>query len=285
MEDLTGRVAAVTGTASGIGKATAVLLAEEGCCCAISDIQEEGLRRTEGEIRSLGVPVQATILDVADREAVYAWADDVVREFGKANIIVNNAGVALSTSIKDMTYEDLEWLLNINLFGMIYGTKAFLPHLKRAEAGHIVNVSSVCGFIASPTQSAYTMAKFAIKGFTECLRLELEIENCGVSATVVHPGGVRTNIAREARISESLLEETGIAAEEMSRNFDRMAISTPEKAAAKIVEGIKKNKHRVLIGPDAYLFDILQRLCPTFYLKTISAYARLANRILEKKST
>ena len=284
MENLSGRVAAITGTASGIGKATAILLAKEGCSCAISDINEEGLRETEREIQALGAPVHATVLDVADRDAVYEWADTVFGEFGKVNIIINNAGVALGSYIKDMTYEDLEWLLGINLYGMIYGTKAFLPYLKKADAGHIVNISSVCGFVATPAQSAYTTAKFAIKGFTECQRLELELDEDDVSCTVVHPGGVKTNIARCARVSDALLEETGIAKEEISKNFDRIAISSPEKAAEKILNGIKKNKHRVLIGPDAYFIDIFQRLLPTWYLKLLSFQYRLINKLTKMRS-
>ena len=284
MEDLSGRVAAITGTASGIGRATAILLAKEGCSCAISDINEEGLRETESEIRALGAPVHATILDVADRDAVYSWADNVFEEFGKVNIIINNAGVALGAYIEDMTYEDLEWLLGINLFGMIYGTKAFLPYLKQADAGHIVNISSVCGFVATPTQSAYTTAKFAIKGFTECLRLELDIDEANVSCTVVHPGGVKTNIARCARVSEKILEEAGVEKEEISNNFDRIAITSPEKAAEKIINGIKKKKHRVLIGPDAYLIDYFQRLLPTWYLKILSFQYRLIDRLTNIRS-
>ncbi|RJP30880.1 MAG: SDR family NAD(P)-dependent oxidoreductase [Actinobacteria bacterium] len=285
MKDLKGRVAAITGTASGIGKATAILLAREGCSCAIADINEEGLRETEREIGALGAAVHTTVLDVADREAVYAWADEVVREFGRVNLVVNNAGVALGAKIEDMSYEDLSWLLGINLYGMIYGSKAFLPYLKEADEGHIVNISSVLGMVATPTQSAYTIAKFAIKGFTECLRLELDIDAENVSATVVHPGGIKTNIARGARLCESLLEEMGSNRQEIVESFDRMAHTSPEKAAAKIVEGIKKNRHRVLIGPDAYFIDVLQRLMPVGYLKITAGYYRLMDRLLKRRTT
>ena len=284
MKDLRGKVAAITGTASGIGKATAILLAKEGCSCAIADINEEGLRETEREIGALGAPAHATKLDTANREAVYEWADEVVREFGKVNLIVNNAGVGLGATVEDMSYEDLAWLLGINLYGMIYGTKAFLPHLKEAGEGHIVNVSSICGFIATPAQSAYTMAKFAIKGFTECLRLELDIDGDSVSTTVVHPGGIKTNIARDARYCDSLLDEMGVGKDELIKSFGRIAITTPEKAAVKIVEGIKKNKHRVLIGPDAYLIDLWQRLMPVGYLKVMAWQFRLMDRLLQMRA-
>lgn len=284
MKNLKGRVAAITGTASGIGKATAVFLAKEGCSCAIGDIDVEGLRRTESEIRSFGAPVHATVLDVSDREAVYKWADDVVREFGKVNMIINNAGVALGAYIEDMTFEDFNWLFNINFHGIIHGTKAFLPYLKQVDAGHIVNISSVFGLVATPTQSAYTTSKFAIKGFTECLRLELEVEDCNVSCTVVHPGGVKSNIARDARISDSILDKRGIDRDEVTRSFDRIAITSPEKAAARIIDGIKKNKHRVLIGPDAYVIDLWQRMLPVGYQKALAAYYKYAEKVLQRRS-
>ena len=279
MKEMRGRVAAVTGTASGIGKATAILLAKEGCACAISDINEEGLRETEREIRALGAEVHATVLDVADRDAVYAWAEEVARGFGGVNLVINNAGVSLGATIEDMTYEDMEWLLGINLYGMIYGTKAFLPYLKQAGEGHIVNISSVDGFIAAPTQSAYVLSKFAIRGFTECLRIELDLYEENIRATVVHPGGIRTNIARDGRVSESLLEKMGTSKDEMAGNFERMARISPQKAAAKIVEGIKMNKSRVLIGPEAYFLDMLQRIMPSGYMKFTAGFFRLMDRI------
>jgi NAD(P)-dependent dehydrogenase (short-subunit alcohol dehydrogenase family) len=284
LRDLNGKVAAITGTASGIGKATAIQLAKEGCSCAIADVAEEGLHQTEEEIRALGAAVHSTVIDVSNQEAVHGWADEVVHKFGKVNIIINNAGVSLGADIEDMSYEDLEWLLGINFYGMVYGTKAFLPYLKQAESGHIVNISSVCGFVASPTQSAYTAAKFAIKGFSECLRLELEVDGCNVSSTVVHPGGVKTNIARNSRVSDPFLDKHGISREEIAQNFDRVARTTPEKAALRIIDGIKKNKHRVLIGPDAYLIDISQRFMPTGYLIILSAYYRLVNRLLQRRA-
>jgi NAD(P)-dependent dehydrogenase (short-subunit alcohol dehydrogenase family) len=284
MKDLKGKVAAITGTASGIGKATAILLAKEGCSCAISDINEEGLHETESEVKALGAAVHATVLDVADREAVYVWAEDVVREFGGVNLVVNNAGVSLNATIENMTYEDMDWLLGINLYGMIYGTKAFLPYLKEADEGHIVNVSSVFGLMAVPTQSAYTMAKFAIKGFTECLRMELDISAYNISATVVHPGGIRTNIARDARFSEELLEEIGTSRDEMVESFNRGVRISPEEAALKIVDGVKRNKHRVLIGPESYFMDIFQRLMPSGYMKVMAWNYRMMERIRKRRA-
>jgi NAD(P)-dependent dehydrogenase (short-subunit alcohol dehydrogenase family) len=284
LKDLNGKIAAITGAGSGIGKATAILLAREGCGCAIADIDEAGLRRTEDEIRALGAAIHATVLDVSDREAVYEWADEVARHFGKVNLVINNAGVSMGVDIEDMSYEDLEWLLGINFYGMVYGTKAFLPFLKQTEEGHLVNLSSVFGLIATPTQSAYTCAKFAIKGFTECLRLELEADGCNVSCTVVHPGGVKTHIARDGRISESLMQRHGLSREEMADNFERTARTTPERAAELIVQGIKKNKHRVLVGPDAHVIDMVQRLMPTVYLRLMSLNYRLMQKMLQRRA-
>ncbi|MBN2026528.1 MAG: SDR family oxidoreductase [Actinobacteria bacterium] len=284
MKDLSGKVAAITGTASGIGRAIAILLAKEGCSCAISDINEEGLRETEREIKALGAAVNATVLDVADRDAVYAWADEVMREFGGVNLVVNNAGVSLNATIDSMTYVDMDWLLGINLYGMIYGTKAFLPHLKEAAEGHVVNISSVFSLMAIPTQSAYSMAKFAIRGFTECLRMEMDIGAYNVSATVVYPGGIRTNIARDARVSEELLQEIGTTKDEMVNSFSRGARTSPEQAAAKIIEGVKRNKRRVLIGPEAYYMDIMQRLMPSAYMKFMAWQFRMMERLGRRRA-
>jgi len=284
MKDLKGKVAAITGTASGIGRATAILLAKEGCACAISDINEEGLRETEREIKVLGAHVHATVLDVADREAVYAWADEVVREFGRVNLVVNNAGVSVNATIENMTYGDMDWLLGINLYGMIYGTKAFLPYLKEADEGHIVNISSVFGLMAIPTQSAYSIAKFAIRGFTECLRIEMDISEYNVSATVVYPGGIRTNIARDARVSKELLEEIGTSKDEMVNSFNRGARTSPEQAAAKIIEGVKRNKRRVLIGPESYYMDVMQRLMPSAYMKSMAWQFRMMERLTKRRA-
>lgn len=241
------------------------------------------MHETEREIEALGAAVHSTVLDVADRDAVYDWADEVTRKFGGVNLIVNT-GVSLSAIVGDMAYEDMRWPLGIDLYGMIYGTKAFLPYLKQAGEGHIVNISSVLDLIATPTQSAYTITKFAIRGFTECLRLELDIGESGIGATVVYPGGVRTNIAKDARVSESLLEEMGASKEEMVVNFEHSARILPEEAAAKIIKGIKGNRNRVLIGRETYFLDMLQRLMPSAYLKIMTGLFRLSYRLVRRKA-
>src|SRR5580704_7862250 len=209
MKDFTGRVAAITGAGSGIGRALALNLAKRGTHLALCDINEVGLAETVGLCEGFGVKVTSQKLDVADRAAVYTWADSVVADHGKVNLIFNNAGVAVAATVESMSYEDFEWLMNINFWGVVYGTKAFLPHLKQSGEGHIVNLSSVFGLISVPSQSAYNAAKFAVRGFTDTLRMELEIEGADVSVTTIHPGGIKTNIAKNARMDASVRDVAG----------------------------------------------------------------------------
>ena len=176
MKDFKGHVAAITGAGSGIGRALANELARRGAHLALSDIDDAGLAETVSQCEGFGVKITSQHIDVADRAAVYAWADEVVADHGEINLVVNNAGVALGATIESMSYEDFEWLMNINFWGVVYGTKAFLPYLKASGEGHIVNLSSVFGLISVPSQSAYNAAKFAVRGFTDTLRMELEIE-------------------------------------------------------------------------------------------------------------
>ena len=257
MKDLQGRVAAVTGAASGIGRALALELVRRGAHVALSDVDESGLADTVARCEGRGVKVSSAVVDVSDRSAVEAWAARVVEEHGRVNLIVNNAGVALGAPISTMSYEDLEWLMGINFWGVVHGTTAFLPHLKAAGEGHVVNLSSVFGLVAIPTQSAYNAAKFAVRGYTDCLRIELDIERCGVSATTVHPGGVRTNIVRNARVQDDLAMSSG---RDNATEFDRIARTPPEAAACHILAGVQKNRRRVLVGPDAKMFDLVSRL-------------------------
>ena len=271
MRELKQRVAVVTGAASGIGRALAVELAEAGCVLSLSDIDDHGLQGTRSLVEKSGVRITTRHLDVADRKAVHDYADQVAAEHGRVNLIFNNAGVALTASIEEMSYDDFEWLMNINFWGVVYGTKAFLPHLKRAGEGHIVNVSSVFGLIGIPTQSAYNAAKFAVRGFTECLREELEIERCGVSATCVYPGGIRTDIVRNSRIGQSVDPPDR---EQLVEEFDGLARTSPERAARTILKGVRSDARRVLIGPDAYLIDQVQRWLPTAYQGLLARLAR-----------
>jgi NAD(P)-dependent dehydrogenase (short-subunit alcohol dehydrogenase family) len=264
MKDFNGRVAAITGAGSGIGRALANDLARRGAHLAVSDIDEIGLAETVAQCEGFGVKITSQRLDVANREAVYAWADTVVAEHGKVNLIINNAGVALGATIETMAYEDFEWLMNINFWGVVYGTKAFLPHLKAAGEGHIVNLSSVFGLISVPSQSAYNAAKFGVRGFTDALRMELEMDGSSVSCTTIHPGGIKTNIARNARMDASVVELAG-GAEKAFKDFDKIALTSPKKAARQILTAVERDRRRALIGPDAKLIDLISRLPASLY--------------------
>jgi short-subunit dehydrogenase len=274
------KVAAITGAASGIGRALALELAKDKCDLALSDVNEAGLNETAEQARALGVKVTTTKLDVSNRDAMHAWADQVVKDHGKVNLIFNNAGVALGNTVEDAKYEDYEWIMGINLWGVIYGTKAFLPYIKQAGEGHIINVSSIFGLFAQPTQSGYNMTKFAVRGFTESLRQELDLQNCGVSATCVHPGGIKTNIARNARMTASVTALTGgkSSPEKMAAQFEKLFSTTPEKAAQVILNAVRHNSRRVLIGSDAKATDIMQRMLPTIYQRIVTTSFKLTNR-------
>ena len=264
MKSFVGRVAAVTGAGSGIGQALALELAHRRAHLALSDVDPDGLAGTVERCRAMGVTVTSERVDVADRAAVESWAAQVVRDHGSVNVIVNNAGVALAATVDTMSYDDLEWLMAIDFWGVVHGTKAFLPHLQASGEGHIVNVSSVFGLISVPTQSAYNAAKFAVRGFTDTLRMELEIAGSPVSATTVHPGGIKTSIARNARVDQSVAEMTG-GADRARAGFDRLAITRPEKAARQILAAVAQDRRRVLVGPDAKVIDLLARLPTGLY--------------------
>jgi NAD(P)-dependent dehydrogenase (short-subunit alcohol dehydrogenase family) len=272
MKNFTGKVAAITGAGSGIGRELALELARRHChlalCC---DRNMDGLQQTADEAAALGVEVTSQRLDVANRDAVYAWADKVVEDHGRVNLIVNNAGVELVSTIEGMQYEDFEWLMNINFWGAVYGTKAFLPHLKAVGEGHVVNVSSVFGLFSVPAHGAYNSAKFALRGFTDCLREELDMMQCGVSATSVHPGGIKTKILRSGR-ADSSIRELGFDERDFSSKMEKAFINEADATARAIVRAIVKNKRRALIGPDAYVYDGLVRLLPSAYQPLIRAY-------------
>ncbi|MBV9935256.1 MAG: SDR family NAD(P)-dependent oxidoreductase [Actinobacteria bacterium] len=268
MKDFQGRVAAITGAGSGIGRALAKNLAGRGTHLALSDVDEVGLAETVSLCEGHGVKVTSQRVDVADRAAMFAWADQVVADHGKVNLIFNNAGVALGATIEAMSYEDFSWLMNINFWGVVHGTQAFLPHLKATRDGHIVNISSVFGLISVPTQSAYNAAKFGVRGFTDALRMELEMDRAGVSCTTVHPGGIKTNIARNARMDPSVAPMAG-ELEQVGADFDKVAMTSPEKAARQILAAVEQNKRRALIGPDAKFIDVISRLPAGLYQRVL----------------
>ncbi len=267
MKSLTDRVAAVTGAASGIGRALAVNLAAKGCHLALSDVNEQGLRETARLVTNRNVKVTTHIVDVANREQVYRYADDVVKEHGRVNIIINNAGGAVGDTIEEVSSEDFEWIVGINFWGVVYGTKAFLPHLRKEPEGHIVNISSINGIVPNPLNGPYCSTKFAVKGFTETLCQEMRGTSVGV--TVVHPGGIGTDIVRNARIRRHI--NPNKTPDELAADFDKKAVrNTADFAARTIISGIEKNKQRVLVGGDAKLIDRMTRLCPVTATKFIS---------------
>ena len=278
MKDFQNKVAVITGAGSGIGRALARDLAAAGARLALSDVNQVGLQETAD---SLGLGSDRLIteaFDVADRDAFYAFAERVTGHFGAAHLVFNNAGVALGATVEEMSYEDFEWLMGINFWGVVHGTKAFLPHLKAAGEGHIVNVSSVFGLIGVPTQSAYNASKFAVRGFTEALRQELEMEGGRVSCTSVHPGGIKTNIARNARMGAGVEKITGGDVDKARRDFEKMFRTTPEEASQTILKGVKGNKRRVLIGSDARAIDSMQRLMPTAYQRIMVAGQKMMRK-------
>ncbi len=268
-----GRTAYVSGAASGIGRAVALRLAAHGCPVAIADQNEDGLRETADLISGA---VLTRKLDVRDRQAQMAFAAEVA-EWAPAplGMVFNNAGVATSQSIADGAIEDDEWVVDINFGGVVNGVRSFLPILQRQNSGVIVNTSSVFGLVGIPFQSSYCSSKFAVRGFTESLRHELR--GTGVSAVTVHPGGVKTNIARNARYHAHPLQPD-LSHEDAAKQFDAMAFTTPDRAAEIIHHGVKAGRSRILVGPDAYVFDALARLAPTRYFDVLAFLEPLVAR-------
>lgn len=252
MKSFENKVAAITGAGSGIGRALAVELGRQGCHLALADVNAAALEETRQLLASSGVRVSTAVVDVADREQVQAWADKAASEHGRVNLIFNNAGVAHAGTVEGSDYSEYEWIMNINFWGVVNGTKAFLPHLKASGNGHVVNVSSVFGLFAQPGMSAYNATKYAVRGFTESLRQELDMEDSGVSASCVHPGGIKTNIAKTARMNESMAKVTGQAPDKAREQFnDQLLRTTPEKAAQVILRGVQRDSRRILISIEA----------------------------------
>jgi len=274
LKDFEDKVAVVTGAATGIGHELALELSRRKChlalCC---DRNVEGLQKTAEEAMAHGVKVSCSTLDVADREAVHRWADSVAADYGRVNLVFNNAAIELVSTVEGIDYDDFERVMGVNFWGMVYGTKAFLPHLKSAGEGHIVNISSVFGLMGVPAQCAYNSAKFAMRGFTDCLREELDMMNCGVSATSVHPGGIKTPIIKKGRVDRNIMA-LGLDPDVYQERFEKRFITSPERAARVILRAVTRNKRRVLIGPDAVVYDLVTRLLPGAYQPLMNALVR-----------
>lgn len=270
MHDFRDKVTAITGAGSGIGRALAVELARRGASLALADVNGEGLAQTADQVQAAGARVSITQVDVADRAAVLDWAGRTRETFGRVNLAINNAGVALSSFAQSTKPEDFEWLMGINFWGVVHGTQAFLPHLRESGEGHLVNISSLFGIMAMPTQSAYNASKFAVRGYTEALRMELVMEGAPVGVTCVHPGGVATNIAMASRIDPAMEQASGIDAQTQRRRANKMLqVTTPEAAAMQILRGVERNAARVLVGPDAKFMDICVRLLGSGYQRLV----------------
>ena len=259
-----GKTAVVTGAASGIGRGIARALARRGAHLALADVNEDGLQETAAIVSPHGVTVSRHRLDVADRAAVAAFPDAVERAHGRADILVNNAGVAVGGTFEEIAEEDFEWLFEINFWGVVRMTRAFLPLLRRSDEAHIVNISSLFGLIAPPGQSAYCASKFAVRGFSESLRRELEAEGARIAVTTVHPGGVATAIADNARTPRGRNSDQ-LAAERAA--FRKFLVMPPERAGEIIVSGMERSKPRVIVGNDAKRASLIERLAPVSYWK------------------
>lgn len=256
-------VAVITGAASGIGRALAVRFAQEKIGgIAICDVNQQALNETAEMIEKLGVSVSAHIVDTSKLEQIEQLKTEVLEKHGRATHLINNAGVGLIGTFEQISLEDFEWLMSINFWGVIYGCKVFLPVLKSQETAHIINISSVFGIVAPPEQTAYCSSKFAVRGFTESLRHELEDTNVRVSC--VHPGGIKTDIARNSRLGKNTPEEFKAQGVKF---FDKVAVTSPEQAAETILKGIKAENPRILIGKDAYAINYISRLFPKKYLR------------------
>ncbi|OBH79600.1 SDR family NAD(P)-dependent oxidoreductase [Mycobacterium scrofulaceum] len=260
MQGFAGKVAVVTGAGSGIGQALAVELARSGAKVAISDVDLEGLAETEARLKAIGAEVKADRLDVTEREAFLAYADAVREHFGKVNQIYNNAGIAFTGDVEVSQFKDIERVMDVDFWGVVNGTKAFLPHLIASGDGHVINISSVFGLFAVPGQAAYNSAKFAVRGFTEALRQEMVAAGHPVAVTTVHPGGIKTAIARNATAAE------GLDPEQLAKLFDkRLAKTSPQRAAEVILDAVRKKRARVLVGTDAKLLDVMVRVAGPYY--------------------
>ncbi len=273
MKSFRGKVAAITGAGSGIGRALAVRLAHEDCALSLCDVDESALAATAALASARGPKVTTARVDVADRAAVFAWAAQTVRDHGAVHCIFNNAGVGLGATAEGIAPDEFEWLMGIDFWGVVHGTQAFLPHLRASGEGHVVNVSSLFGLISFPGQAAYNAAKFAVRGYTECLRLELELTGAPVGVTCVHPGGIKTNIARSSRMSPSL-RQLGVDVDRSRGRFEKSFRTSADDAAAIILDAVRRNKARVLVGTDARILDLIQRVLGAGYMRLAVSRAR-----------
>jgi len=274
MKNLKNKVAAITGAGSGIGRMLALGLAAESCHLAISDVNAAGLKETEKLIGKV-VKVSTHIVDVSRQDQVIRFAKEAVERHGGIDIIINNAGVALGDFLETVPIEDFEWLMGINFWGVVYGTMAFLPYLRKRPEGHIVNISSINGIVSNPNNGPYSASKYAVRGYTETLIQEMKGSNIGVSC--VHPGGIKTNIAKNTKVNKTYYS---ISSKQAAELYDKEVFrTTAEQAARVIINGIKRNQQRVMIGYDAKILDLFMRFFPQ---TSVNITAIVAKRMAKK---
>lgn len=261
MHPFNNKVAVVTGASSGIGKALVQAFAAHGCHIAMADIKPAELNETLESLGTSDKLYKAYTLDVSNKEAVYAFADQVAADFPSVDIVINNAGVSMTSPLAQLSMEDFHWVMDVNFWGMVYGCQAFLPHLLKQKESWVTNISSIFGMVGVPSQGAYCASKFAIRGYTESLRQEFNRSKLKVAA--VHPGGVKTNIVRWGKVEDSYADEE--KKKNMVAGFDQIAKTSPEKAASTIIKGMVKGKKRILVGGDAWFLDKVARLFPQAY--------------------
>ncbi len=270
------QVAVITGAASGIGKSLALQLAAKGCNLALADRDIGGLNLLQHDIKNMQVDCIVEQLDVSNEQAQLKFAQNVIEYYGRVDMLFNNAGVSLIDSVENQSTEDFKWLMDINFWGVVHGTNAFLQHLKSSPKAHIVNVSSLFGLLSLPLQSAYNSSKFAVRGFTEALKMEMAGTNVNVHC--VHPGGIKTNITNSAKIATKLVTKSQILSD-----FEKQAKTTPDQAASIILEGVEKNMRRILVGKDAKLLDKIVRWFPASYEKILGFEKGVKKNRLQKK--
>ena len=295
MKSFKDKVAVITGAGSGMGRYLAVLLAKDGADVSVCDVNEETLNETVEMLRKYNVSVSSHILDVSDKEAIEALPEKVIEQHGKVDMVFNNAGVTTGTHFKDMDEDNWDWVMGINFDGVINSTRAFIPHMVDSPEAAIVNTSSIFGMVAVPGQTVYHATKFAVRGFTESLAMEMKETNPNLQIHCVHPGHIGTNIAADARFDEENFnqDETQVSNSIFTRNAPKSQKEMgdlfreggmhPSKAAEIILNGVKKNKTRIFIGLDAKLLDLSQRIFPKHYHKTWPLFMTLLMIFRDKK--
>ena len=274
MQTVTGKVVVITGAGSGIGRELALRAARGGALLAISDWNAAGLAESVDLVKGVGArEVRSDVVDVSDRAGMGRWADAVVDQLGRVDMVVNNAGVSATGHFEEMSYDDFDWIVGVNLMGVVHGTKEFLPHLIASGDGALVNISSLFGLISVPGQSAYNATKYAVRGFTEAIREEMLVSRHPVTVTCVHPGGIKTAISRNGR------KTAGQDADALDDLFERkLARMTPDKAARIILDGALAGKARVLVGIDSHVLHHFARLTGSRYQDVVARMSDVAAR-------